>query len=255
MQGVGVREDGLASGGALVPGLQSLREYLLANLRAALTRKTVMRTTLGLLSLLLLLIPRVGRAQEAWIQHPEMSGTLLSQESRIGVSTEARDPFAARVTGEVLLGSLAGAGGLLAGGLVGWGIAEAVTCGIDDCLDGVDIVGAGMVAGIALAAPIGVYYAGRLSEGAGMFLPTLAGSLAVGGLTALTLSALSDPISPVGVLVLAISPLVGSIIGYEVSHAFVIQGRRRVAMSGVQLVPTAGVTRSGTGVFGLAGSF
>lgn len=65
---------------------------------------------------------------------------------------------------------------------------------------------------------------------------------------------MSGPITPVGALVLALSPLVGSIIGYEVSHAFVSQERRRAA-SGVQLVPTAGITRSGTGMFGLAGRF
>jgi hypothetical protein len=155
----------------------------------------------------------------------------------------------------VLLGSVAGAGGLLGGGLAGWAVANAITCGIDDCLDGVGYVGAGMVTGIALAAPIGVYYAGRLSGGNGLFLPTLAGSLASGGLTVLTLSMMNGPVTPVGVMVLAISPLVGSLIGYEVSHSFVSHGRRKAALSGVQLVPTAGVTRSGTGVFGLAGRF
>jgi hypothetical protein len=214
-----------------------------------------MRSILSFASLLLLLIPRVGSAQEAWSQHPELSGSLLSQESRIGVSERAKDPFAARLTGEVLLGSMMGAGGLVGGGLVGWGVSSLVTCGIHECLDGADTVGVGMVTGVALAAPIGVYFAGRLSGGEGLFLPALAGSLATGGLTALTLSAMSGSITPMGVMVLAISPLVGSIIGYEVSHAFVSQGRRRVAASGVQLIPTAGVTRSGTGVFGLAGSF
>jgi hypothetical protein len=214
-----------------------------------------MRSTLGLVFLLLLLTPRVGRTQEASGQPPDSSGSLLTQEDRFGVATEARDPFVPRVTSEVLLGSLAGAGGLLGGGLVGWRIASSVTCGIDDCLDGVGYVGGGMVAGIALAAPIGVYFAGRLAGGEGLFLPTLAGSLAGGGLTALTLAMMSGPITPVGVLALAISPLMGSIIGYEVSHSFVRHGRQRVAAGGVQLVPTAGVTRSGTGVFGLAGRF
>jgi hypothetical protein len=112
-----------------------------------------------------------------------------------------------------------------------------------------------MVAGGAVMAPIGVYFAGRMSEGEGLFLPTLVGSLASGGLTALTLSAMSRSISPAGVLVLAISPLVGSLIGYEVSHAFVSRGRRSAAARGVQVLPTAGVTRSGTGVLGLAGRF
>jgi hypothetical protein len=232
-----------------------------------------MRSIPGLVSLLLLLLPLVGSAQEAWGRQqgarlsliPAATATvapdsalprsLLSQQDSMGVSREARDPIAARVTGEVLLGALAGAGGLLGGGLVGMAVAESVTCGIDDCLDGVDIVGVGMVTGIALVAPIGVYFAGRMSQGEGLFLPTLAGSLASGGLTALTLSAMSRSVSPVGVLVLAISPLVGSIIGYEVSHSFVSRSRRSAAASGVQVLPTAGVTRSGTGVLGLAGRF
>lgn len=214
-----------------------------------------MRSTLGLVFLLPLLIPLVGRAQETSGQPPELSGSLLTQEDRVGVVTEARDPFAPRMTSEVLLGSLAGAGGMLAGGLVGWGISSSVTCGIDECLDGVGYVGGGMVVGIALAAPVGVYFAGRLSGGEGTLPMTLGGSLVGGGVTALTLSMMRGPTSPEGVLVLALSPLVGSIIGYEISHAFVRQERQRVASGGVQLVPTAGVTRSGTGVFGLAGRF
>ncbi|MBN1210857.1 MAG: hypothetical protein JXB05_38770 [Myxococcaceae bacterium] len=213
-----------------------------------------MRSIPGLLSLLLLLLPCVGGAQEAWGRQPALSRSLLALEDNIGVATEARDPFATRVTGEVLLGSLAGAGGALAGGLVGLVIADAVTCGVDECLDGVGYVGGGIVTGIALAAPIGVYFAGRMMGGNGLFLPTLAGSLASGGLTALTLSAMSRSISPVGVLLLALSPLVGSIIGYEVSHAFVGQ-RGQSAAGGLQVLPTAGVTRAGTGVFGLAGRF
>jgi len=112
-----------------------------------------------------------------------------------------------------------------------------------------------MVAGMALTAPIGVYLAGHFAEGAGLFLPTLAGSLASGGLTALTLAAISHPVTPVGVLALVVSPLVGSIIGYEVSHSFVSHRRRSAAASGVQVLPTAGVTPSGTGVLGLAGRF
>jgi hypothetical protein len=48
---------------------------------------------------------------------------------------------------------------------------------------------------------------------------------------------------------------VGSIVGYEMSHFFVSRERRSIAAGGVQVLPTAGVTASGTGVFGLAGRF
>lgn len=219
-----------------------------------------MRSLLGLVSLLLLLVPRIGSAQAAWGQQPSARLSLLPEATMgaapgMGVSAGARDPMGARIGAEVLLGSLLGAGGLLGGGLVGIAVAESVTCGVDDCLDGLGYVGAGVVAGIALTAPIGVYIAGHFAEGEGQFLPTLAGSLAGGGVTALTLAAISRPVSGVGVLALVVSPLVGSIVGYEVSHAFVSRERRNAAGSDVQVLPTAGVTPSGTSVFGLVGRF
>jgi hypothetical protein len=232
-----------------------------------------MRSILGLVSLLLLLLPRVGSAQAAWglqrsarlslvpeaaaelAPDSELPRNLRSIEDTLAVSAEARHPVAARVAAEVLGGSLFGAGGMLGGGLVGIGIAESVTCGVDECLNGLGYVGASMVAGVTLAAPIGVYLAGRMAEGEGRFLPALAGSVASSGLTALTLMALSRPVSSAGVLALVVSPLVGSIIGYEVSHHFVSQQRRSAAARGVQIIPTAGVTPSGTGLFGLAGRF
>ncbi len=232
-----------------------------------------MRSILGLGALLLLLVPGVGGAREAWGQQPrarlslmpeataggtpasDLSRALRSIDDSMGVSTGARDPLAARVGAEVLLGGLAGAGGLLAGGVVGAVIAELATCGVDECMNGLGYVGAAMVTGIALMAPLGVYAGGQLVDGEGQFLPTLGGSLLGGGVTAVTLAAMNNPITPAGVLVLVLSPLVGSIIGYEVSHFFVSRERRSVAARGVQILPTAGVTSSGTGVLGLVGRF
>jgi hypothetical protein len=92
-------------------------------------------------------------------------------------------------------------------------------------------------------------------DGQGLFLPTLAGSLTSGGLTALLLVATNSFFSSTGALIMALSPLVGSIIGYEVSHHFVSRESRSVAARGVQVLPTAGVTSLGTGVFGLVGRF
>lgn len=232
-----------------------------------------MRSILGLGALLLLLVPRAGGAHEAWGQQPrarlslvprtqavetsdsELSRSLRSIDDTMVVSTEAKDPVAARVASEVLVGSLLGAGGLLGGGLVGVVLAESFTCGVNECMDGLGYVGASIVAGIALAAPLGVYFGGHLMEGEGLFLPTLAGSLVSGGVTAVTLAMMTNSITPAGVLVLAMSPLVGSIVGYEMSHFFVGRQRRSLAAGGVQVLPTAGVTTSGTGMLGLAGRF
>lgn len=232
-----------------------------------------MRSILGLTALLLLLVPGVGSAREAWGLQPrarlslvseatsdtnagpDLARALRSSDDGMGVSTEAENPFAARVAAEVLMGGLLGAGGLLGGGVVGFAVAQAVTCGVDDCMDGLGYVGAAMVAGIAITAPLGVYFGGNMVGGEGLFLPALAGSLVSGGMTALALASMSRSISPAGVLVLAVSPLVGSIIGYEVSHVFVNRSRRSEAAKGVQVLPTAGVTPSGAGVLGLAGRF
>lgn len=208
-----------------------------------------MRSWLGLASLLLLLLPGVGRAQPLWGQQQGAPLSLVPE-----ASAEANEPFGRRVGSEVLLGSLIGVGGVFGGALVGAAIAESVTCGLDDCMDGVRYVGMGAVTGVALTAPIGVYLAGQFARGEGLFLPTLAGSVAAGGVTALLLASSSSSVSGVGALVLVVSPLAGSIIGYEVSHALESK-KHRTAGSDVQVIPTAGVTPSGTSVFGLVGRF
>jgi hypothetical protein len=184
------------------------------------------------------------------------SRLLLDQESG-ELTAPAEDPFLARMMLELLLGTVASGVGAVGGALAGFTVADTVSCGIDDCLTGIAITGAGVITGIALLAPVGVYFAGRWVEGRGLFLATLGGAVVVGGLTALTVAALSEPVGGAAVVAMVVSPLVGAILGYEVSHHLRRRSGegRRVAADGVQLLPTVGVTRSGAGVLGLAGRF
>jgi hypothetical protein len=239
----------------------------------------LMRSVLGFGTLLLLLIPHVAGAREAWGQQPrarlslapevtaggtrdsELSRALRSTDGRTEVSAKAREPLPASVAAEVMMGGMFGAGGMLVGGIAGGVvgvIAEAndPPCLGDSCgLSGLGYIWGGMLAGLAVTAPFGVYTAGSMADGQGLLLPTLASSLASGGLAALTLEMMGRLNTSLGALVMVFAPIVGSVIGYEVSHFVATRERRSAATRGVQVLPTAGVTSSGTGVFGLVGRF
>jgi hypothetical protein len=232
-----------------------------------------MRSILGLGTLLVLLTPGVGGAREAWgharlslLPETPAAGTsswdlsrdLRSTDDGREVSTKERPSMAARVAVETLMAGLLGVSGVFVGGLGGIVVAMATddhSCMGDTCgLKALDRLVWGMGVGVALTAPLGAYLAGHMMGGEGLLLPTLASSLVFEALTIVAI-AVTDSYDSRRAALLVITPLVGSVIGYEVSHFFVSRDRERAATSGVQVLPTAGVTRSGTGVFGLAGRF
>lgn len=159
-----------------------------------------------------------------------------------------------RVMLELLAGAVSGAGigavSVLAGASL---ISNA--CNNDDSLD--CIVPLVMVggAGALLGVPLGVTGAGKVLHGRGQFWPTLIGTVAgagaglVGGL-----ASGSDAMLIVG---LSAGPLVGAILGYELSHLVTwFPGvKRSNAQAGVSIVPSLAALPKGGVLGGLSGRF
>ncbi len=164
---------------------------------------------------------------------------------------EMRGPIGGRISGETLGGALVGSSGLAVGFLGGFLLADSVSCGIDDCNQGRRIaVGLGAV-GLGLGAASGVYLAGSLMDARGRYLPTLLGGLAGAGLP-LAVSAITGAdveSAPILVSFLAL-PVVGSILGYELSNPL----SRRTASPSAGVLPTVALTPDG-GALGLVGRF
>jgi hypothetical protein len=164
----------------------------------------------------------------------------------------------ARAVGRVLLGTF---GGLL-GGILGAGPGLGLSLAMERCegcgnstgaITAVGLVGvAGGVSGIAL----GVWGSGSLLGGGGRYLPTLlgvgAGTLVGGGLAVLLAESSSHEENAIPPLI--IGPILGGIIGYEISHSLEVDRLER-ASTGVTLLPTVGVRPSGGVVAGLVGRF
>lgn len=154
---------------------------------------------------------------------------------------------------ETLGGGLGGVMGLGAGFFIGGNIATESSCGLD-CTEGalltLSVVGVGMT----LGASAGVFGAGSLMDGQGRFLHTLGGAALAEG-AALGLVALGLDSTPATLSIL-LAPLVGALVGYEVSHVLSRSDMEQSASahSGVSLMPVVGATPGG-GMLGLHGRF
>jgi hypothetical protein len=217
---------------------------------------------------LCVLVPLQGLAQSspppALLPAPESSEEVPpapSEEAKPqGEIIPRRQPATGvgRAIGRVALGTF---GGLL-GGFVGAGPALGLSTLMESC-DGchnvtasttIALVGvAGGVGGIAL----GVWGSGALLGGEGRYLPTLLG-VGVGALTggglAVYLAEEQDVSEEKALLSLVIGPILGGIVGYEISHAIEVDRLQEIT-PGVALFPTVGVPPSGGVVAGLVGRF
>lgn len=140
---------------------------------------------------------------------------------------------------EFVGGGLAGAGVGLLGLLVGAAV-FAPTCDSDSCI--IPIFLTGMV-GAAFGTPIGVYGAAKLLGGQGRYWPSFLGTVLGAGVGALAAAVAQNETATA--VSLATGPIIGAIVGYELSHAYV---QRRV-------VPTLGLSLTGGVVAGLSGRF
>jgi len=150
------------------------------------------------------------------------------------------------------LGILLGGGGMLVGGMAGAFLGSSVK----GCNDGSPCeretgftmsLGVGMALGVAS----GVYLTGQWLGGEGGFGYTLLGAALGAVPSALMLSSDSDDVAVVGGLGLLVTPFVGALFGFGLSHSATV----RESLSQAVVVPTLGRTRDGSLVTGLAGRF
>jgi len=147
--------------------------------------------------------------------------------------------------GRIVVETLVGGAGALAGGFAGFGVGYAG----GDLASG----GLGLMGGVALGAWLGTSLGGNLAGGNGnmgaAFLGTALGSAA----SVVAILALAQTNSPPLILgATVVFPLAGAIIGYEVSQT----PRQAAFGSSLRFVPSVSMTRDGKGATaGLAGTF
>lgn len=165
----------------------------------------------ALLVTLLLAVPTLAAAQPTLTLDALPERLLLQEPEAATAPVHPPLPHAERLvleaagglTGAVAFGVASGFAGLLLACPSGLNASPA-------CLRG---IGWGALAGVALAAPPGVFLSGRLMKGGGSFLPTLGGGLV--GIGAVLLIA---PFAPAVLPLLVFGlPVLGSVAGYELS--------------------------------------
>lgn len=161
-----------------------------------------------------------------------------------------------RIVAEVFGGVLGGVGMGIVGLLVGVSALEDVSCGSGEvCAATILII---TLPAVFVGIPLGVQYAAESLGGRGEFLPSLAGTLL--GTWAGVLYGLSQDGGGYLAVGLSVGPLLGAVIGYEISHAMntsrSYQARAGGASAhGVQVAPLIGATPRGGFLGGLSASF
>lgn len=209
---------------------------------------------LSLVMSLLLLVPGVSFAANE--DAPLLAATepeppsLLSTEDLLSAQEKAEATrsvhpvlrVAAELGASTLTSVVATMGGF-------WLIAE--TCYVlPTDWDCIDPVASGVLGGAILGAPVGAWAAGKLVGGQGTFLGTLLGSGA--GFLVGTGAALLMDNPYLGLLTVPLGAVIGSVVGYEVSHSMVSAQRIELASASVQ--PVLAFSNRGA-VLGLNGSF
>lgn len=164
-------------------------------------------------------------------------------------------PTAPRLLLELVGGSVGASVGIIPGGLL---LFSAVLCG-DSCEGGEDsraILGLGLgLAGLAGGAALGITGAGSLLHGEGEYWPT-AGGAAVGTLIGSLLAlGLASSANELAIIPFIAGPVVGGMIGYELSHSNALARRQRNRALTPTVMPVATVTPHGGVLGGLAGRF
>lgn len=163
-------------------------------------------------------------------------------------------PTAPRLLLEFLGGSVGGAVGIIPGSLL---ILSAIVC--DSCNSGEEtraILGLGLgLAGLAGGAALGITGAGSLLHGEGEYWPT-AGGAAIGTLVgSLITLAVANSVDELAIIPFLAGPVVGGMIGYELSHSSAVSRRQRHRALTPMVMPVATVTPHRGVLGGLAGRF
>ncbi|ADO74368.1 hypothetical protein [Stigmatella aurantiaca] len=162
------------------------------------------------------------------------------------------------VAGRLMLELLAGAAGGAGMGAVSFLVGASVISGACDgdsldCFVPLFMMGG---AGALIGVPLGVYGAGKLMKGRGQFWPTLIGTVAGAGLG--LAGALASQNGTALILGLSAGPVVGAIVGYEISHLVpgfpTRPGTVRPGL-GLSMLPSFAATPGGGVLGGLSGRF
>lgn len=163
-------------------------------------------------------------------------------------------PTAPRLILEVFGGALGASLGVIPGGLL-------VLSGLcfEGCDDGAEVravLGLAVgLAGIAGGTAVGIVGAASLVHGEGEYWPT-AGGAGVGTLAGvLTGLALADSAEEAALIPAVAGPIIGGMIGYELSHSSADERRLRAPASGTQILPVISLYPSGGILGGLVGRF
>ncbi|NMO16959.1 hypothetical protein HPC49_31540 [Pyxidicoccus fallax] len=157
-----------------------------------------------------------------------------------------------RITSETVGAVLAGSSGVALGFLGGIILSDGMTCGFDDCRTGQRLTAGTSALGLGLGAATGVYLAGSLMDGHGRLLPTFLGGLVGAGAPLAVIGLTGTKLEGAPLIVGLALPIVGSILGYELSDPG--PAARQARRDGPLLLPTVGLAPGG-GAFGLAGRF
>lgn len=184
--------------------------------------------------------PPQGRADaQGVIQPPAIANLPYDQVAVAEAKAKAEEPPGRPL--RILTGLLFGAGAGALGGLAG-GFAGAATLP-DQALQPIGASWTGAAIGFGLAAPLGVLLSGWLFDGDGSGLATFVGDLLGGGIGVAAIVFGGQDGTP---LLFAL-PLVGSVVGYEVTSPS--------SRSAVQVSATFAPMRDGGGLVGLSGRF
>jgi hypothetical protein len=197
------------------------------------------------------LLPAPGQAEP-----PPPEGESIPYTYR--PTSEARS---ASSSNRILFELLAGAGtGAVAGvaGIFTGALLAGFDCADLECV--LPILGS-MSVGILVGTPLGVYGAGRAMDGRGKYWASLVGTT-LGSLAGLTLAVGASSIGSDALTILSLiaGPLIGAVLGYELSHSSADPGPRvplstSSAGKSVQFGALFSVTPSGSILGGLMGRF
>jgi hypothetical protein len=178
-------------------------------------------------------------------------GLLLPREL---IPQRPHSPTAPRLILEVFGGALGASLGVIPGGL----LALSGFC-LESCDDGAEvraILGLAIgLAGIAGGTAVGITGAASLVHGEGEYWPT-AGGAGIGTLAGvLTGIALASSAEEAALIPAVAGPIIGGMIGYELSHSDAGKRRLRSSTSGTQVLPVISLHPSGGVLGGLVGRF
>jgi hypothetical protein len=158
-----------------------------------------------------------------------------------------------RATFEFLGGGLGGASVGFVSLLLGVVVFSPI-CDSEGCIAPILLTG---IVGATFGVPLGVYGAGKLLDGKGGYWPAFLGTLVGGGL-GLTVALLSQSDDVAAGVAVTAGPVLGAIVGYELSHASAQSPAALLPQQsgeGLLVIPTLGLTPRGGIVGGLSGRF